>query len=39
MINLVFIEGAEGKIKKSSLEALAYANAMGGTESPLAWVR
>ena len=31
MINLVFIEGAEGKIKKSSLEALAYANAMGGT--------
>ena len=31
MIHLVFIEGAEGKIKKSSLEALAYANAMGGT--------
>jgi electron transfer flavoprotein alpha subunit len=30
MISLVFIESAEGKIKKSSLEAVAYAHAMGG---------
>src|SRR5687768_5073486 len=27
---LVFVESAEGKIKKTSLEAVAYAHAMGG---------
>lgn len=31
MTTLVFIESAEGKIKKTSLEAVAYAHAMGGT--------
>lgn len=31
MTSLVFIESAEGKIKKTSLEAVAYAHAMGGT--------
>ncbi len=31
MVTLVFLESAEGKVKKSSLEAVAYAHAMGGT--------
>jgi electron transfer flavoprotein alpha subunit len=31
MTSLVFIESAEGKIKKTSLEAVVYAKAMGGT--------
>jgi len=31
MTTLVFIESSEGKIKKTSLEAVAYAHAMGGT--------
>lgn len=31
MTSLVFLEGAEGKIKKTSLEAVAYAKAMEGT--------
>ena len=31
MTTLVFIESAEGKIKKTSLEAVAYGKAMGGT--------
>ena len=31
MTTLVFIESAEGKVKKTSLEAVAYAHAMGGT--------
>ncbi len=30
MTTLVFIESADGKIKKTSLEAVAYAHAMGG---------
>jgi electron transfer flavoprotein alpha subunit len=30
MTSLVFIESADGKIKKTSLEAVAYAKAMGG---------
>ena len=28
---LVFVEGDEGKVKKTSLEAIAYANALGDT--------
>ena len=31
MTTLVFIESADGKIKKTSLEAVAYAHAMGDT--------
>ena len=31
MTTLVFIESADGKVKKTSLEAVAYAHAMGGT--------
>lgn len=31
MTSIVFLETAEGKIKKTSLEAVAYAKAMGGT--------
>ena len=31
MTTLVFIESADGKIKKTSLEAVVYAHAMGGT--------
>ncbi|HMG92451.1 MAG TPA: electron transfer flavoprotein subunit alpha/FixB family protein [Chryseolinea sp.] len=33
---LVFVEGAEGKIKKTSLEAVAYAHAMGGPVTAIA---
>ena len=33
---LVFIESAEGKLKKTSLEAVAYAHAMGGTVTAIA---
>ena len=33
---LVFVESAEGKIKKTSLEAVAYASAMGGPVSAIA---
>lgn len=33
---LVFVESAEGKIKKTSLEAVAYAHGMGGNVSALA---
>jgi electron transfer flavoprotein alpha subunit len=33
---LVFVESAEGKIKKTSLEAVAYANAMGGPVTVIA---
>ena len=33
---LVFVEHAEGKIKKTSLEAVAYAHAMGGPVSAIA---
>ncbi len=35
MAILVFVESAEGKIKKSSLEAVAYAAAMGGEVSAI----
>ncbi len=31
MTSLVFVESAEGKLRKTSLEAVAYAKAMGGT--------
>ncbi len=31
MTTLVFLESAEGKVKKTSLEAVAYAHAMGGS--------
>ena len=31
MTSLVFLEGADGKIKKTSLEAVCYAHGMGGT--------
>ena len=34
---LVFVESAEGKIKKTSLEAIAYANAMGGDVTAIAF--
>jgi len=30
MSNIVFVESAEGKVKKTSLEAVAFAHAMGG---------
>jgi electron transfer flavoprotein alpha subunit len=33
---LVFVESAEGKIKKTSLEAVAFAHAMGGTVTAIA---
>jgi electron transfer flavoprotein alpha subunit len=33
---LVFVESAEGKIKKTSLEAIAYAHAMGGPVTAIA---
>jgi len=33
---LVFVEIAEGKVKKSSLEAIAYANGMGGEVTAIA---
>lgn len=33
---LVFVESAEGKIKKTSLEAVAYAHAMGGNVTAVA---
>jgi len=33
---LVFVESAEGKIKKTSLEAVAYAHAMGGPVTAIA---
>ena len=33
---LVFVESAEGKIKKTSLEAVAYASAMGGPVTAIA---
>ncbi len=36
MATLVFVESAEGKIKKSSLEAVAYAAAMGGDVTAIA---
>jgi len=36
MNSLVFVESGEGKIRKLSLEALAYAHAMGGTVTALA---
>ena len=35
MAILVFVESAEGKIKKTSLEALAYGVEMGGTVNPV----
>lgn len=34
---LVFVESAEGKIKKTSLEAIAYAKAMGGDVTAIAF--
>jgi electron transfer flavoprotein alpha subunit len=34
---LVFVERAEGKVKKSSLEAVAYAHAMGGQVTAIAF--
>jgi electron transfer flavoprotein alpha subunit len=33
---LVFVESAEGKIKKTSIEAVVYANAMGGAVTAIA---
>ncbi|HRI78844.1 MAG TPA: electron transfer flavoprotein subunit alpha/FixB family protein [Cyclobacteriaceae bacterium] len=36
MTTIVFLESAEGKVKKSSLEAVAYAHAMGGTVTAVA---
>lgn len=36
MNSLVFVESGEGKIRKSSLEAVAYAHAMGGTVTAIA---
>lgn len=36
MNSLVFVESAEGKIKKSSLEAVAYAKAMGANATAIA---
>lgn len=33
---LVFVESAEGKVKKNSLEAVAYAHAMGGNVTAIA---
>jgi electron transfer flavoprotein alpha subunit len=36
MATLVFVESAEGKIKKSSLEAVGYAAAMGGDVTAIA---
>jgi electron transfer flavoprotein alpha subunit len=36
MKSLVFVETAEGKVKKTSLEAVAYAHGMGGTVTALA---
>jgi len=36
MNTLVFVESAEGKIKKTSLEAVAYAHLMGGNVTALA---
>jgi electron transfer flavoprotein alpha subunit len=36
MNSLVFVETAEGKVKKTSLEAVAYAHGMGGTVTALA---
>src|SRR5688572_30173150 len=33
---LVFVESAEGKIKKTSIEAVAYAHAMGGPVTAIA---
>jgi electron transfer flavoprotein alpha subunit len=36
MSTLVFVESAEGKIKKTSLEAVAYAHAMGGSVTAIA---
>ena len=36
MTILVFVESAEGKIKKTSLEAVSYAHAMGGTVTAIA---
>lgn len=36
MNTLVFVESAEGKVKKTSLEAIAYAHAMGGNVTALA---
>lgn len=36
MAILVFVESAEGKIKKTSLEAIAYAHAMGGPVTAIA---
>jgi electron transfer flavoprotein alpha subunit len=33
---LVFVETAEGKVKKTSLEAIAYAHAMGGSVTAIA---
>ncbi|MEQ9414710.1 MAG: electron transfer flavoprotein subunit alpha/FixB family protein, partial [Cyclobacteriaceae bacterium] len=36
MAILVFVESAEGKIKKTSLEAVAYAHAMGDQVTAIA---
>jgi electron transfer flavoprotein alpha subunit len=36
MAILVFVESAEGKIKKTSIEAVSYAHAMGGTVTAIA---
>ena len=36
MPTLVFVEGAEGTIKKTSLEAVAYAHALGGPVTAIA---
>ena len=38
MNSLVFVESAEGKIKKSSLEAVAYAKAMGTAVTAIAHI-
>lgn len=36
MNSLVFVESADGKVKKNSLEAIAFAHAMGGSVTALA---
>src|SRR5690349_9638995 len=36
MAILVFVESAEGKIKKTSIEAISYAHAMGGPVTAIA---
>jgi electron transfer flavoprotein alpha subunit len=36
MNRLVFVESGEGKVRKSSLEAVAYGKAMGGSVTAIA---